>query len=222
MTTCAMFGKLPSKRDFVSYNMPRPFLDHWEEWLQSAVAASRHTLGTRWQEIFLGVPIWHFWLGARVYGTAVTGALMPSVDGVGRYFPLSVCACEPSGMYLEPPPSAGLEQWHRGCEQFLLHMLEDRMAREPADMLAEIPFPPVETRLRVDSGKVGSLSVWASAGASNAATFRAIQMMEGDAANATRSFWWTEGGNSYPAQIVTMEGRPAPQLLEYLMTGAMV
>ena len=44
MTMCGMFGKLPSKRDFVAYNMPRPFLDQWEEWLQSAVAASRHEL----------------------------------------------------------------------------------------------------------------------------------------------------------------------------------
>lgn len=221
MTTCAMFGKLPSKRDFVSYNMPRPFLDHWEEWLQASVAASRHTLGNRWQEIFLSVPVWHFWLGPRVYGTAVTGALMPSVDGVGRYFPLSVCACEPSGMYLAPPPSPGLDQWHRDCERFLLHMLEDNIEREPAEILDTFPFPLVAPRLRADTSQRGGLTVWTGESSADA-TLQAMRMLDDDAANATRCLWWTDGGSGYQAQVVAIDGRPSPQLFEYLMTGAMV
>ena len=57
---CGMFGKLPSKRDFIAYNMPRPFLDAWETWLQAGVAESKLALNDRWQEMFLGVPIWRF------------------------------------------------------------------------------------------------------------------------------------------------------------------
>jgi hypothetical protein len=50
---CGIYGKLPSKRDFVVHNMPRPFLNMWENWLQSAVAASHNQLGDSWHEAFL-------------------------------------------------------------------------------------------------------------------------------------------------------------------------
>ncbi|WP_448956042.1 type VI secretion system-associated protein TagF [Labrys neptuniae] len=219
MTLCGMFGKLPSKRDFVSYNMPRPFLDQWEEWLQAAVAASRHELAERWQEIYLSFPIWRFWCGRRVFGHAVTGALMASVDGVGRYFPLTVCACEPANGYLEPPPSRGLDQWHEGCERFLLHMLDDHFEREPADLVAKIPFPPFTSRLPPPQ-RDGSLLLWPEDGMPIADTFRSLEMADGDARNGARSYWWTHGGEGgHPARLVVAEGKPSAQFFSFLMTG---
>jgi len=219
MTMCAMFGKLPSKRDFVSYNMQRPFLDQWEEWLQAAVAASRHTLGGRWQEVYLGFPIWRFWCGRRIFGNTVTGALMPSVDGVGRYFPLTVCACEPPDMYLEPPPSRGLDHWHEGCEQFLLHMLDDHLERGPSELLAEIPFPPIAPRVpppQRDSG----LFIWPGGDVPVCDAFHSLEMADGEARNSGRSYWWTHGGDGeHQARLVVVEGKPSAQFFAFLMTG---
>ena len=222
MTMCGMFGKLPSKRDFVSYNMPRPFLDQWEEWLQAAVAASRHALAERWQEIYLSFPIWRFWCGRRVFGTPVTGALMASVDGVGRYFPLTICACEPADAYLEPPPSRGLDQWHEGCEQFLLHMLDDQFEREPSHLLAQIPLPPLASRLPPPQ-RDGGLLFWPGEDLPIADAFRSLDMTDGDARNGGRSYWWTHGGQGgHPARLLVAEGKPGAQFFSFLMTGEAV
>ncbi|WP_164076542.1 type VI secretion system-associated protein TagF, partial [Stenotrophomonas maltophilia] len=51
---------------------------------------------TDWTAVFLKAPIWRFWCGSSVLGTSLIGALMPSVDGVGRYFPLTVLAPAPA------------------------------------------------------------------------------------------------------------------------------
>jgi type VI secretion system protein ImpM len=221
MTTCAMFGKLPSKRDFVSYNMQRPFLDQWEEWLQASVAASRHALGSRWQDVYLSFPIWRFWSGRQVFGNAVTGALMASVDGVGRYFPLTICACEPPNAYLEPPPSRGLDRWHEDCEQFLLRMLDDQFEKEPSDLLADLSFPSIAPRLpppQRDSG----LLFWPDGNGSFSDAFRSLDMADGEARNGRRSYWWTNGGGGgHQAKLVVVDGKPTAQFFAFLMTGEM-
>ena len=88
-----VFGKLPQKRDFIALNLPRTVLEPFETWLQSAVAASRSELGAAWQELYLVSPIWRFWIGGEIFGVACAGALIPSVDKVGRFFPLAILYC---------------------------------------------------------------------------------------------------------------------------------
>ena len=218
---CGMFGKLPSRRDFVSYNMPRPFLDHWEEWLQAGVAASKHALGSRWQELFLTAPIWRFWLGSKVYGTAVSGALMPSVDGIGRYFPLTLCACEPAEQQLLPPPSGQLDAWHQTCEDFLLCMLDDHLDEEPAILLERVPFAPVAERFSL-LPQAGRMLVWSGGdGGSLASAFRSLQIMNDEEMHGGRSYWWTQGGAAHPPQLLAMNGRADANLMASLLTGAL-
>ena len=84
---CGLYGKLPMKRDFISVSTPQAFLERWEPWIQGGIAASRVALGAQWQDIFLRAPIWRFWLGAEICGRPAMGSFMPSVDGVGRFFP---------------------------------------------------------------------------------------------------------------------------------------
>jgi type VI secretion system protein ImpM len=215
---CGLFGKLPSKRDFVSYNMPRPFLDHWEEWLQSAVAASKHALGPKWQEAFLAVPIWRFWFGSKVFGQAATGALMPSVDGIGRYFPLSICACEPEGTHLAPPPSEALDGWHDACERFLLGMLDGNPGDDPAALLNAVPFAPAEAYRRI-APQQGKAMVWTSEDPALAAEFKSLAAMNDHAAHGDEAYWWTRGGGAFKAQLVVLKSRPDPTFLISMMTG---
>jgi type VI secretion system protein ImpM len=219
---CGLFGKLPSKRDFVSYNMPRPFLDHWEQWLQGAVAASRLALGESWMDIFLNAPLWRFWCGRSVFGQAATGALMPSVDGIGRYFPLSLCACEPEGTRLPLPFGGALDEWHAGCEQFLLRMLDDKLDAEPAALLETVPFVTLSERSGI-TPSFGSLdtplSIWPGASGSLEASFRALEGALQDRLHDGTSYWWTIGGAAREAQLIALEGRPQPEFLTALMTG---
>jgi len=103
---CGLFGKIGAKRDFIAIATPRSFLEAWEPWVQAALSASRHQLGPGWQQAFLTAPVWRFWLGAAICGTTVAGAIMPSLDGVGRYYPLTLHAVTGEGSY-----AAWYETW---------------------------------------------------------------------------------------------------------------
>src|SRR5688500_5935545 len=122
---CGLYGKLPAKRDFVSLSAPREFLAVWEPWLQGGVSASRLKLGSGWQAACLRSPIWRFWLGADVCGRTVTGAFMPSVDGVGRYFPLTILACADAGAAIPPPELEPQAAWFGKVERLLLSALDE-------------------------------------------------------------------------------------------------
>lgn len=87
------YGKLPSHGDFLSRRLPRQFIEPWDHWLQGCVAASSEQLGKNWLDSFLFSPVWQFGLPPGLCGEdAWAGVLMPSVDKVGRYFPLTLAA----------------------------------------------------------------------------------------------------------------------------------
>jgi type VI secretion system protein ImpM len=80
------YGKIPARGDFVSRGLANSFLSTWDQWLQSALLASKEQLGDQWLDFYLTSPIWHFVLSAGICDQNVwAGILMPSVDKVGRY-----------------------------------------------------------------------------------------------------------------------------------------
>lgn len=90
------YGKIPALGDFASRRLPPEFLNPWEEWLMASLRGSRAALADRWRDTFLQAPIWRFLLFPEVCGPkAWTGILMPSVDNVGRHFPLTVALSVP-------------------------------------------------------------------------------------------------------------------------------
>jgi type VI secretion system protein ImpM len=86
-------GKLPTRGDFVAAALPRRFVEPWHDWMQRALTASRDILGDDWLAAWLEAPVWRFVLSPGVCGPdAALGLWMPSVDRVGRHFPLTVAA----------------------------------------------------------------------------------------------------------------------------------
>ncbi len=84
------FGKLPGMGDFAHRRLPEGFRAVWDAWLQRGLARLRDRHAD-WMERYLEAPVWCFALGPRVAGEgAWIGVLMPSVDGVGRYFPFTL------------------------------------------------------------------------------------------------------------------------------------
>jgi type VI secretion system protein ImpM len=85
------FGKLPNLGDFASRRLPPTFIGPWDEWLQHGLAAAREALGPRWLDVYLVAPVRRFCIAADVIDAHPwTGILMPSVDRVGRHFPLTL------------------------------------------------------------------------------------------------------------------------------------
>jgi type VI secretion system protein ImpM len=87
------FGKVSTHGDFVSRRLPPGLVAAWDEWLQQCIQASREQLGEQWLNHYLTSPVWRFAISPGVLGPdGLAGVMMPSVDRVGRYFPLMMAA----------------------------------------------------------------------------------------------------------------------------------
>ncbi|MFK7752224.1 MAG: type VI secretion system-associated protein TagF [Sedimentitalea sp.] len=124
------FGKMPSVGDFFRIQPPSGFVQVWDDWLQSALMTGQSVLGAAWDSHYMSAPIWRFTLSAGLAGPhKVIGVLMPSVDRVGRRFPLTLMSS------LSTPGPAARDHLQE-TELFLqlenaaLDALEDTMTRD--------------------------------------------------------------------------------------------
>lgn len=219
---CGLFGKIGAKRDFIAIATPRSFLEAWEPWVQAGLSASRHQLGSGWRQAFLTAPVWRFWLGAAICGTTVTGAIMPSLDGVGRYYPLTLHAVSDEIALLPPPAIDPQDEWFAQAEAFLLSTL-DRAAtfEQISDSLDRLALPRLQPSPASGSDVtalgptgVGTLS---DVGAF-AQSFTALAAANPQI-HAAASFWWTAGGEGFPSMALACRGLPDPFHYSTLLTG---
>jgi len=86
-----LYGKLPAYGDFIFRNLNSSFITPWDEWLQHFISGSQEQMNEDWLDIYLTSPIWRFVLSPGVIDNNMwAGLLMPSVDRVGRYFPITL------------------------------------------------------------------------------------------------------------------------------------
>ncbi|WP_456734345.1 type VI secretion system-associated protein TagF [Bradyrhizobium sp. USDA 3364] len=219
---CGLFGKIGAKRDFIAIATPRSFLEVWEPWVQAAVSASRNQLGVAWQGAFLTAPVWRFWLGAAICGTTVAGAIMPSLDGVGRYYPLTLHSVSDDAAALPPPHIDPQDEWFGQVETFLLSTLDRAATFERiADAVDRLALPRLLTP-RTDASSIVAL---------NEATLGMVSKVDGFGESlwtlcganpqvyAAASFWWTAGGEGFPPMTLCCRGLPDPFHYSTLLTG---
>ena len=134
------YGKIPALGDFASRRLPPDFLNAWDAWLQRAFVTSRASLREHWQDIYLSSPIWRFALLPGVCDSHCwAGILMPSIDKVGRHFPLTIAVA------LDPQPEMiatvfAANDWFTAIEQIALSSLSmDFQAVELDNQLAAMP-----------------------------------------------------------------------------------
>ncbi len=221
---CGLFGKLPAKRDFIAISASAGFLRIWEPWIQAGISGSRLRLGDGWQEFFLRAPIWRFWLGRDAAGAAVLGALMPSVDGVGRYFPLTVFAEDGDRGSIPPPEIDPHEAWFAAAEELLLSTLRQDVGFEstlaalqqldrPAVLVSDIR--PDET-VRLPEGTLVSMP----GPEALSDHLAALRVMDHARIYAGATFWWTSGGEGYQPRILVGKGLPDPYVFTGMLTGS--
>jgi len=118
------YGKIPGTGDFIARRVPASFSEPWDRWLQQAIKGSKQRLGARWRDAFLSMPAWRFALGPGVVGAnAWAGLMVPSVDAVGRYFPLTVACALPSASLDVVATLLGASRWFEDVEAIALEAI---------------------------------------------------------------------------------------------------
>jgi type VI secretion system protein ImpM len=159
-STPGWYGKLPTLGDFASRRLDADFIEPWDVWLGEGLAAQRETLGEEWLDAYLSSPSWRFVLMPGVLSPqqnqAMAGVLMPSVDRVGRYFPLTLATPMPM-----PPRSAGeielLLGWLHRLEDVAIDALQDDWTIEQLDEALEQLPPVIDTEASTPDHLVDTL-----------------------------------------------------------------
>jgi type VI secretion system protein ImpM len=208
------FGKLASHGDFVSRRLPPPFVAVWDAWMQAALRASREQLGAGWMDAYLTGPLWRFALAPGVCdGQSWCGVLMPSVDRVGRHFPLVLVAATPGA----PALSSWLAEcapWFEQLEDLALSTLDAAFSFERFDAallsMAGLPAPPVQAGADAAGWHIAIPAASEAAGAVDAIA---------SAAMYGQSLWWTDGSERVEPCVRLHRGLPAPQSFAPMLAG---
>jgi type VI secretion system protein ImpM len=211
----SVYGKLPARGDFVARRLRRSFIDVWDEWLQEALLASQAELGEKWLELYLVSPVWRFALGTGCCGPAtICGILMPSVDSVGRYFPLMLGREMVPGIELTGLVACSTD-WYQIVVDRALSTLEPSFQmdalEQPMPFELAAPFAPsAATSPLSPPGRHMPLDP--SGGFSELC--RTLGPLP-----QQRTIWWTSGSEHVEPCLVISPGMPAPAAFASLLDG---
>jgi type VI secretion system protein ImpM len=214
-----LFGKLPARRDFITQAVPRSFLRLWEPWIESAMAECRVQFGAAaFEDHFRAAPIWRFWLGADISGSAILGAFMPSMDAVGRYFPLTLIGIAEDEV-LAPPTADSHDGWFAAVEHILLSSLEPNAAFETMlDNIAQLKTHAPPATARVSELKFGT-PFEIRPPLPLAELLAVCRLAYQDCSLSAASFWWTVGGAHFRPIGLMRKQLPETRLFAGMLTG---
>jgi type VI secretion system protein ImpM len=214
------YGKLPAKGDFLGRRLPRSFIDAWDAWLQDAVGQSREALGEAWLEAYLTSPLWRFLLGPGVCGAdPVAGVMMPSVDRVGRYFPLALAMPVP-GCRTPVQLALANEEWFAGAEDLALSVLGEDADFDAFDAAVAAIGAPEAAEARAEARALDAACAIPVAGleALGAAAPALLDSVIG-ALVPRWSLWWTGGSDAVTPTFMVAAGLPPPHGFAALLDG---
>lgn len=128
-----VFGKLPGRGDFLLRDLDPGFADAWHDWLVRELPAARDQLAEHFEPAYLQAPIWRFAVAPGLAGgQGMTGVMIPSIDAVGRQFPLTLAAAGP----------IATRDWYAAVEEVAIAALAEDWQSEPwLAQLAALPAP---------------------------------------------------------------------------------
>ena len=227
-----MFGKLPSHGDFLRRRASDAFVDAWDGWLRECLTESQAALGDRWLDVYLTSPAWRFVCASGVCGPApVIGLMVPSVDRVGRYFPLTLVAELPDDVSLIAAATDSSRFFDR-AERLLIETLAaddvdferfDEQVVKLRDTLEWTTLPPPVVLDRGAAAIVGDGShAWQiplGPGAQLATIFGQLLSQRLSAVYGPFVLWWTEGSSIVEPSCLIASGLPHPSSFGALLDG---
>lgn len=223
-------GKLPSLGDFASRRLDASFIEPWDSWLAAGLLALREAQPEGWLEGYLGSPSWRFLLmpGAMpgaAGAQAWAGVLMPSVDRVGRYFPLTLVQPLHGGPG-STQEMAGLWQWLARLDELARDALfEDWTADRLEQELARMALPALTPLVRPTADSAAAATAAAAPGAvvelsapgvGDAALHIGMLAQRAWADAAQGQAWWDARPDESPPRLLVSRGLPAATSLARL------
>ena len=208
------FGKVTSHGDFVGRRLAPSFQQGWDAWLQAGMQQARQSLGERWASVYLSSPIWRFALARGVCGeNAWVGLMMPSVDRVGRHFPLTLAACIDGRESLLDCASLH-DEWFQDLEELALSSLGESFSLDDFDTALCNLGPPDQLGATVLAGATGAGTVIALDPAQELhaqLSKPSVGLMKAVAGAALHehSLWWTDGSQQIAPCMLVCAGLPA-------------
>jgi type VI secretion system ImpM family protein len=227
MNTLGFFGKIPLTGDFIHRRMNSVFMNRWDEWLKVNILHSQNMLGERWLPIYSQSPMWRFCIAPGVIDDkAYLGIMIPSVDSVGRYFPLTVV----QSVEAKAIPfilSTKANQWFQNIEDLLLDLLEGyesvvqvfdtKISALQADWINDLPSIPSGLNTQ-DNNYSLQLEVSDAGSINHSLSSLMLQNLLGSKKGFT--FWWNEGSQAYQPNILLSDHLPAQNQFCALLDGS--
>jgi type VI secretion system protein ImpM len=230
-----LYGKLPSHGDFLRRRTSDAFVSVWDGWLQDSMAASRTALGDRWLDVYLTSPVWRFMGDASACGPSpIVGLMVPSVDRVGRYFPLTIVAELPIDAHL--PGLSGSAAFFEKAERLAIETLEsefvdfesfDQRVFHLVDDLAFLTIPQAvvferdaAAVLNGDGQMCWQIPIGSAGDLAPALEQLLIQRLS--ATYKPLMFWWSDGSSAVEPSCLVARGLPDPEMFAALLDGSWV
>jgi type VI secretion system protein ImpM len=216
------FGKVAAFPEFVSRRLPRTFVEPWDAWLQQAMTSSRERLGVSWLDTYLVSPLWRFAFATGVCGaTAWVGVCMPSVDKVGRHFPLTIAATA-----REPGLLTAMSEsrWFEQVEQVALSTLDEPFDLDRFDEAVEqlaLAASPQQVS-GIARSMQNSAPAWCFSLSSMGDVTQCVPKIADyllDAHLEGHSCWWTEGSAKVQPCALVCKGLPSAQIFAAFLDG---
>jgi type VI secretion system protein ImpM len=217
-------GKLPSLGDFASRRLGSEFIEPWDGWLARGLLALREQQPEGWLQDYLGSPSWRFLLMPGVLPgeagrQAWAGVLMPSVDRVGRYFPLTLVLPLGAGP-AHTQEMNGLWAWLSRLDELARDALfEDWTADRLEDELARMALPalsPPSAEGAAMPAVAGALVAPAGAGPADAALHIGAQAQAAWADAARGLAWWYARPDEQAPRLWVSRGLPGAAAMAQL------
>jgi type VI secretion system protein ImpM len=223
MQNCGYYGKVPTHGDFVHTNLPMSFIKSWDQWLQSILYESRTTFGERWHDYYLTAPIIEYFLSPNICGEkAWLGVLMPSVDRIGRYFPLTICQSVNPQQIAHPLLFETHRAWFDYATQLVLRCLDDdfQLTKLQVDLpiLAKLIADNREKQAIKNSNiKTYQNTAWRIPLTNSSPDYLTLyaQILQKDA----YSLWRNTGSNDIQESLVIAQGLPPSKSMLAMLNG---
>ncbi|CAA0109351.1 Protein phosphatase PrpC [BD1-7 clade bacterium] len=227
--TPGFFGKLPMTGDFIHRRITPAFLNRWDEWLKHNLARSQQMLGSQWLDIYLTSPIWRFGISPGIIDDhAYCGVIVPSVDSVGRYFPLTISQAVPATAFCHMLSPAA-DQWYQSIEELMLDMLEgyhpdtDAFDQQLTTLNAAWvkdtgPFQQISMSELVNKSLHLQMTVSNDNGFAQATSSLLFSAMLGQ--QSPFSFWWQQNNDQSTSNCLMCANLPAGDQFAGLLDGS--